>query len=123
MRIRAGISAATAKRSRCPQPGQLTLKNDGETEEGWVMLRAFPQSYSIDTPARPPLPPSPPLPPHTPPPGGRGGKKANFFFCFCSLPPLPGWGGVRRERRAGEVRGPTARTRFNWRRQRDRRGG
>src|SRR6185295_14162583 len=104
MRIRAGISAATAKRSRCPQPGQLTLKNDGETEEGWVMLRAFPQSYSIHTPARPSLPPAPSLPPHTLPPGERGVKKANFFFC--SLPPLPGRVGVRRERRAGEVRGP-----------------
>ncbi len=32
-RSRAGISAATVNRSLCPQPGQGTVNDDGETEE------------------------------------------------------------------------------------------
>src|SRR5262245_810127 len=70
MRIRAGISAPRAKRSRCPQPGQRTLKNDGETEEGWVMLRlgfggSYPDTYASRLPKRfalRSLTPWPPLP-------------------------------------------------------------
>src|SRR6185295_5601594 len=61
-------------------------------------------------PARPLTPPCPLSPTSHPPAGREGVGKNKTDFFFCSLPPLPGWAGVRRERRAGEVRGPTART-------------
>src|SRR6185295_1472183 len=55
---------------------------------------------------RAPHSPLPPLSHRTPTPGREGVGKSKTNFFFCSLPPLPGWVGVRWERRAGVVRGP-----------------
>src|SRR6185295_11591194 len=62
---------------------------------------------------RAPHSPLPPLSHRTPTPGREGVGKSKTNFFFCSLPPLPGWVGVRRERRVGEVRGPAARIPFH----------
>jgi hypothetical protein len=38
IRRRGGIPASTVKRSRVPQPGQLTLKDDGDSGKLWFIL-------------------------------------------------------------------------------------
>jgi hypothetical protein len=38
MRRRTGISAATEKRSLVPHPGQVTLNDDGEAKDCWLIL-------------------------------------------------------------------------------------
>ena len=37
MRRRGGISAITAKRSRVPHPGHVTLNDDGEAKDCWLI--------------------------------------------------------------------------------------
>src|SRR5262245_50374922 len=85
------------------------------------MVRSGPSPARALTPPTPSLPP-PPSPPHResphspnplspapflPPSPGERGLQESIFLVF--LPPLPVRGGGRgRERRAGEVRAPTA---------------
>jgi hypothetical protein len=38
MRRRGGISAATAKRSLVPHPGHVTLNDEGEAKDCWLIL-------------------------------------------------------------------------------------
>src|SRR5690242_19443392 len=38
MRRRGGISATTAKRSRVPHPGHVTLNDEGEARDCWLIL-------------------------------------------------------------------------------------
>lgn len=50
MRRRGGISATTAKRSLVPHPGHVTLNDEGEAKDCWLILDRPERLSNLDLP-------------------------------------------------------------------------